>query len=176
MSDKAINGTENLEQAYNRAVESAVGAFDTSITQTTAATRLMSDAAEAERKEFGKVIEQGATVTRQRNESLAATLPAIFQGFTPKPGATAPEISPDVKESINKLIESESALYESLAQTWHQYIAGSEQRRIAATKALLDSNATLLDAGQKAAKEATAYGQAYINWSLETATAQNKKS
>ena len=59
MADKATIGTEDLVQAYNKAVESTVGAVDTSVAQVTATAKLLTDAAEAERKEFGKVQEQG---------------------------------------------------------------------------------------------------------------------
>ena len=180
MADKATNGTDDLVQAYNRAVESAVGAFDTSIAQATNTVKLLADAAEAERREYGKVLEQGAIQARKRSENLAAVLPVMFQGFAVKPGAAAPEIgpqvfNPDVKESIGKLIEGETAFYESLAQAWMQYVSDSEQRRSVATKALMENNAKVLESSQKAAKGAIEYGEAVFNWSVETAKAQNSK-
>ncbi len=184
MADKATNGTDDLVQAYNRAVESAVGAFDTGIAQATNTVKLLADAAEAERREYGKVLEQGAIQARKRSENLAAVLPVMFQGFAVKPGAAAPEIgpqvfnqafNPDVKESVSKLIEGETAFYESLAQAWMQYILDSEQRRSAATKALMESNARVIESGQKAAKGAVEYGEAVFNWSVETVNAQNAK-
>lgn len=180
MADKATNGTDDLVQAYNRAVESAVGAFDTGIAQAANTVKLLADAAEAERREYGKVLEQGAIQARKRSENLAAVLPVMFQGFAVKPGAAAPEIgpqvfNPDVKESIGKLIEGETAFYESLAQEWMQYISDSEQRRSVATKALMENNAKVLESSQKAAKGAIEYGEAVFNWSVETAKAQNSK-
>ena len=181
MADKATNGTEDLVQAYNKAIECAVGAMDAGVAQATSAVKLMNEAAETERKEFGKVLEQGTIQARKRSENMAVVLPGMFQGFAVKPGAATPEFgpqvfSPDVKESIGKLIESETAFYESMAQAWVQYITGFEQRRGAATKALMESNVKALESSQRAARGAVEYGEALFNWSLETANAQNKKS
>ena len=175
MAEKATNGTDDMVQAYNRAVESAVGAFDTGVAQTTATVKLLADAAEAERREYGKVLEQGAIQARKRGENLAAVLPVMFQGFAVKPGAAAPEIGPEVKESIGKLMEGETAFYQSLSQAWMQYVSGAEQRRSAAAKALMESNARVIESGQKAAKGAVEYGEAVFNWSVEAANAQNAK-
>ena len=175
MADKASNGTDDLVQAYNRAVESAVGAFDASVAQATATVRLLADAAETERREFGKVLEQGAGQARKRSENLAAVLPVMFQGFAVKPGAAAPEIGPEVKESVGKLMEGEAAFYESLSQAWMEYISGAEQRRSAATKVLMESNASVVESSRKAAKGAVEYGEAVFSWSVETANARNAK-
>ena len=175
MADKATNGTEDLVQAYNRAVESAVGAFDTGVAQATTTVKLLADAAEAERKEFAKVVEQGTNQARKRGENLATVLPVIFQGFAVKPGAAAPEIGPEIKESIGKLIEGEAAFYESLSQAWMQYMFDSEQRRSVAAKALMESNAKVIESSRKAAKGAVEYGEAVFGWSVETANAQNAK-
>ena len=176
MADKATNGTEDLVQAYNKAIECAVGAMDAGVAQATSAVKLMNEAAETERKEFGKVLEQGGIQARKRSENIAVVLPGMFQGFAVKPGAATPEIGPEVKESIGKLIESETAFYESMAQAWVQYITGFEQRRGAATKALMESNVKALESSQRAARGAVEYGEALFNWSLETANAQSKKS
>ena len=176
MSDKATNGTENLVQAYNRAVESAVGAFDAGVAQSTVNTRLLTDAAETERREFANIVEQGTALARRRGENLAAVLPEMFQAFAVKPGGTAPEFSPEARESISKLIESETEFYQSLTQAWMQYITGSEQRRSATTSALLEGNAKMLEASQNAARGAAEYGEAIFNWSMETATARNDRS
>ena len=113
MADKPTNGTEDLVQAYNKAVESTVGAVDTSVAQATAAAKLLTDAAEAERKEFGKVLEQGAGQARKRSENLAAVWPGMFQGIAATPGPGATPLGPQVQESISKLVESEMAFYES---------------------------------------------------------------
>ena len=172
MADKATNGTDDLVQAYNRAVESAIGAFDTGVAQATTAVKVLSDATETERAEFGKVLEQGVAQTRKRGENLAAVLPVMFQGFAVKPGA-APEIGPEVKESVGKLIADETAFYDSMAQSWVQYISGLEQRRGAAAKAMLESNAKVIESGQKAAKGAVEYGEALFGWSVETANARS---
>ena len=175
MADKATNGTDDLVQAYNRAVESAVGAFDNSVAQAATTVKLLADTAEAERREFAKVLEQGTIQARKRSENLAAVLPAMFQGFALKPGIAAPEIGPEVKESIGKLTEGETAFYESLSQAWMQYILDSEQRRSAATRALMESNAKVIESSQKAARGAVEYGEAVFSWSLEAANAQNTK-
>ena len=175
MADKATNGTDELVQAYNRAVESAVGAFDTGVAQATTTVKLLADTAEEERREFAKVVEQGTIQARKRSENLAAVLPVMFQGFAVKPGAAAPEIGPEVKESIGKLIEGETAFYESLSQSWMQYISGAEQRRSAAANSLMESNARVLESSRKAARGAVEYGEAVFNWSMETANAQNTK-
>lgn len=176
MADKATNGTEDLVQAYNKAVECAVSATDASVAQATIAVKLMSEAAETERKEFGKVMEQGTAQARKRSENLAAVLPGIWQGFAVKPGASAPEFGAEFQESVGKLIESETAFYESMAQVWVQYFTGTEQRRSAATKALMENNVKALESSQRAAKGAVEYGEALFNWSMETAKAQSKKS
>ena len=173
MADKATNGTDDLVQAYNRAVESAIGAFDTGVAQATTAVKVLSDAAETERAEFGKVMEQGAAQARKRGENLAAVLPGMYQAFAVKPGAAAPEIGPEVKESVGKLIEGETAFYESMSQAWMQYISELEQRRSAAAKSLMESNVKVIESGQKAAKGAVEYGEALFGWSVETANARS---
>ena len=100
MADKATNGTDELVQAYNRAVESAVGAFDTSVAQATNdGQSLLADTAETERKEFARMVEQSTVQARKRSENLAAVLPEMLQGFAVKPGAVAPDIGPEIKES-----------------------------------------------------------------------------
>ena len=175
MADKAINGTDDLVQAYNRAIESAMGAFDTGFAQATSTAKLLADAAETERREFGKVLEQGTAQARVRSENMAAALPVMFQGPAVKPGAAAPQVAPEFTESIGKLINGEMVFYESLAQAWMQYVSGSEQRRSAASKALMESNAKVLESGQKATKGAVEYGEALFTWSVETANAQNVK-
>ena len=176
MADKATNGTEELVQAYNKAVESAVSAMDAGVGQATSAVKLLSDASETERKELGKALEQGTIQARKRSENMAVVLPGMFQGFAVKPGAPAPEFGAEFQESVGKLIASETAFYESMAQAWVQYITGFEQRRGAATKALMESNVKALESGQRAARGAVEYGEALFNWSLETANAQSKKS
>ncbi len=173
MADKATNGTGELVQAYNRAVESAIGAFDTGFAQAGAAAKALSDAAETERAEFGKALEQGAAQARQRGENMAAALPGVYQAFVFKPGAVAPEIGPEVKESVGKLIAGETAFYESMAQSWVQYLAGLEQRRGAAAKALMESNAKVIESGQQAAKGAVEYGEALFGWSVEASNARS---
>lgn len=175
MADKATNGTDDLVQAYNRAVESAVSAFDTSIAQATTTVKLLADTAEAERREFAKALELGTIQARKRSENLASVLPVMFQGLAVKPGIAAPEIGPEVKESIGKMIEGETAFYESLSRAWMQYIFDSEQWRGAATKALMESNARVIESSQRAARGAVEYGEAVFSWSVETANAQNTK-
>ena len=173
MADKATNGTEDLVQAYNRAVESAMGAFDASVAQANATVNLLAETAEAERREFGKALEQGASQARKRSENLAAVLPVMFQGFSVKPGAPAPEIGLEVKESAGRLMEGEAAFYQALSQVWMQYILDFEQRRSAATKTLMESNARVIESGQRAARGAAEYGQALFVWSAEAANARN---
>ena len=175
MADKATNGTDDLVQAYNRAVESAVGAFDTGVAQAANTVKLLADTSEAERREFAKVLEQATIQARRRSENLAAVLPVMFQGFALKPGAAAPEIGPEVKESIGKFIEGETAFYETLSHAWMQYMFDSEQRRSAAAKALMEGNARVIESSQKAVRGAVEYGEAVFSWSVETANAQNTK-
>ena len=176
MADKETNGTEELVQAYNKAVECAVSSMDAGVAQATSTVKLMNEAAENERREFGKVLEQGAIQSRKRSEELATVLPVMFQGFAVKPGTSAPEFGPEFQESVGKLIASERAFYESMAQAWVQYFTGAEQRRSTAAKALMDGNAKMLESSQRAARGAVEYGEALFNWSMETANAQNKKS
>ena len=172
MADKATNGTEDLVQAYNRAVESTIGAVDTSVAQTATTAKLLTDAAEAERQEFGKVLEQGAGQARKRSENLAAVFPSLFQGMAVKPGSSATPFGPEVGESISKLVESEMAFYESWTQAWMLYMTGSEQRRSATAKAIMESNAKVVESSQSAAKGAVEYGGALFNWSVETVNAK----
>ena len=172
MADKATNGTEDLVQAYNKAVESTVGAVDTSVAQVTATAKLLTDAAEAERKEFGKVLEQGTGQARKRSENLAAVWPGLFQGIAATPGSGATPFGPQVQESISKLVESEMAFYESWTQAWMQYMTGLEQRRSATAKGIMESNARVVESSQRAAKGAVEYGGALFNWSMETVNAK----
>lgn len=175
MSEKATSGNDELVQAYNRAVENAVGAFDTGIAQAAGAVRLMSEAAETERDELGKALEQGATLARKRSENLATVLPGIWQGIAIRPGAAAPESGSEARDSIGKLVESETSFYESMTEAWVKYVAGWEQRRGAAAVALMESNARVVDANQRAARGVAEYGQALFNWSMETANTKHAR-
>ena len=96
MADKETIGTEELVQAYNKAVECAVSSMDAGVAQATSAVKLMNEAAENERKEFGKVLEQGAVQSRKRSEELATVLPGIWQGFARQARHIRPWIWPRV--------------------------------------------------------------------------------
>ena len=63
------------------------------------------------------------------------------------------------------------AFYESWTQAWVQYVAGSEQRRTATAKAIMESNAKVVESSQRAAKGAVEYGGALFNWSMENVNA-----
>ncbi len=168
MADKATNGTEELLQAYNKAVASGLAAVDASVAQTTTTVKLVNEATQAERNEFGKVWEHGTDQARKRSENLAAVIPGMFQDIAAKPGSGVPTFGAASKESFGKLIESEMAFYQSWTQAWMQYIAGLEERRSAAVKAMLESNAKVMESSQHAVKDAVEYGGALVNWSMET--------
>ena len=175
MADRDTNGTEDLVQAYDRSVEKAIGAFDAGVAQATGTVKLMTGAVETERREFGGLLEQGAAQARRRGENLAAVFPGLLQGFAANPATGAAEFGPEVKDSINRLIEGETAFYDAMTQAWMNYISGAEQRRSAAAGALLEGNAKAIEASQQAARGAMEFGEALFNWSMETATAQNPK-
>ena len=168
MAGTTTKSAEELVQAYNKAMSSGLGAMDAGMAQTTAAVKLITDAVQAERTEFSKVWEKAADQSRERTENLTALFPTVFQGLATTPTAGIPAMSPGAKESVGKLIESEMAFYQAWTRAWMQYIAGVEERRSAAAKALLDSNAKTMESGQETIKHAVKYSEAFIDWSLET--------
>lgn len=172
MADKATDGTETLVQSYNKVVESAIGAFDTGVAQATTTVKLLADAAEAERGEFGKMMEQGTAQARKRNETLAAVMPGFFKVNPGTPGYGYTTFAPETQESVNKLVEGEMAFYEACTQAWVQYVTGFEQRRSEAAKSIMESNAKVVESGQCAARDAAGYGEALFNWSMETVNSQ----
>ena len=172
MADKANNGVEDLVQAYNEAVSSGVAAIDAGMAQTTAAAKVITDAMQSERTEYGKVWEQAADHARKRGESITALFPKVFEGTTAAEGKPGfPMFSAEAKESVNKIIEGEMAFYQAWTKTWMDYLAGMDSRRSAATQTLLEGNAKTLTSSQDAVKSAVKYGEAIIDWSLESVNA-----
>ena len=100
---------------------------------------------------------------RTRGENIASTM----QKMAALPATGSPAFSPEIKESFNKLIESEMAFYQTLTKSWTDYFTGAESRRNAAAKAVLESNAKAVESGQEAVKSAGKYGEALIDWSVE---------
>ena len=169
MAEKETNKVEELVQVYNQAVSSGVAAIDAGMAQTTAATKLLTDAMQTERSEYGKVWEAAASQARKRNENLIGMFPNILQGMTAAPGAGIPTVSTEAKESVNSFIESEIAFSQAWMKSWMVYLSGLEIRSGAATQALLEGNAKTITSGHEAAKSAVKYGEAIIGWSLESA-------
>ena len=165
MADKATKSAEELAQAYNKAIASGFAVADAGIAQTTAAVKMFTDAVQTERDEYGKAIEQAVTHARARSESLAS----VMQSMTAIPKSGAPAFTPEAKESVNKLVESEMAFYQAWTKGWMDYLSGAEARRSAAAQAMLESNAKLVESGQEAMKSAAKYGEALMDWSMESA-------
>ena len=162
MADNGTNKVEELVQAYNQAVSSGIAAMDAGMAQTTAAVKLMTNALQTERTEYGKVWEAATSQARRRNEDLIAMFPNILQGMTAAPGAEA-------KESVNNFVESDIAFSQAWMKGWMVYLSGLEIRSSAATQALLEGNAKTVTSGHEAVKSAVKYGEAIIDWSLESA-------
>ncbi len=172
MAENKTNGVEELVQAYNQAVSSGIAAMDAGMAQSTAAVKLMTDAVQTERTEYGKVWEEAAGQARKRGETLFALFPTIFQGMGSIPATGIPSVNPESKESVGKIVESELAFYQSWTQAWMQYFTGVEERRSAASKTLMQSSAKAMESGQKVVKDAVKYNGALIDWSLETVNAK----
>ena len=168
MADKATNGVEELVQAYNEAVSSGMAAMDAGMAKSTAATKLVTDAMQAERTEYGKVWEAAANQARKRSENITSLFPTVFQGMGTAPTVGIPAFSPEAKESVNKIIDSEIAFYQVWTKSWMDYFAGAEARRSAAAQKLLENNAKTIASCQEAVKNAVKYGEAIVDWSLET--------
>ena len=172
MTEKANNGVEELVQAYNQAVSSGVAALDAGMAQSSAAAKVITDAMQAERTEYGKVWEQAAGHARKRGESITALFPKVFEGPAAAPGkAGMPTFSAEAKDSVNKIIENEMAFYQAWTKTWMDYFAGMDTRRSAATQALLEGNAKTITSTQDAMKSAVKYGEAIVDWSLDSLNA-----
>ncbi len=165
MADKASKSPEELMQAYNKAVASGFAVADAGIAQTTAAVKMLTDAAQTERDEYGKAVEQVVSHARARGENLASVMQSVTA--IPKPGATP--FGPEAKESVSKLIEGEMAFYQAWTKGWMDYFSGAEARRNAAAQAVLESNAKMAERGQEAVKSAAEYGEALMDWSMENA-------
>ena len=165
MSDKATRSAEELAQAYNKAIASGFAVADAGIAQATAAVKMFTDAAQTERDEYGKAVEQAATHARARGENLAG----VMQSMTATAKSGAPAFTSEAKESVSKLIEGEMAFYQAWTKGWIDYLSGVEARRSAAAQAMLDSNAKVVESGQEAMKSAAKYGEALMDWSMESA-------
>ena len=157
MAGTTTNSAEELMQAYSQAVSSGFGAADAGMAQTTTAVKLITDAIQTERNEYGKIAEQAVSHVRSRGENLAGVMQSI---------AATPPFTPEAKDSISKLIEGEMAFYQSWTKSWTEYLTGVETRRNAAAKAMLESNAKAVASGEEAMKSAVKYGEAFIEWSM----------
>ena len=165
MADTATKSAEELAQAYNRAIASGFAVADAGIAQTTASVKLVTDAIQTERDEYGKVAEQALGHVRSRGENVAG----VMQSVASIPASGVPSFTPEVKESVNKLIEGEMAFYQAWTKSWMDYLAGIEERRVAAAKSMLEGNAKVVECGQEAVRSAVKYGEAFVDWSQETA-------
>ena len=165
MADKATRSAEELAQAYNKAIASGFAVADAGIAQTTAAVKMFADTVQTERDEYGKAIEQAVTHARARGENLAG----MMQSMTAIPKSGVFAFTSEAKESVNKLVESEMAFYHAWTKGWMDYLSGVEARRSAAVQAMLESNAKLAESGQEAMKSAAKYGEALMDWSMESA-------
>ena len=171
MATTENRGTEELIQAYNRAISSGFAAMDAGMVQATAAVKAVTDAVEKERAEYGKVVEKTVSHARSRSENLVNMMPAIFQAMTTIPAAGTPRVSAEDRESFGKFLESETAFYQSWTKDWVEYVAGMEERRSAAVKSLLEGNARAMASGQEVASSVAKCGEALLDWSLSTVTA-----
>ena len=162
MAGTTTKSAEELVQAYSQAVSSGFAAADAGMAQTTTAVKLITDAIQTERNEYGKVMEQTAGHARTRSENFAGAMQGI---------ASTPPFTPEARDSISKLIEGEMAFYQAWTKGWMDYLAGVEARRNAAAKAVLESNAKAVATGQEAMKSAVKCGEALMDWSLEAVSA-----
>lgn len=165
MAGTATKSAEELVQAYNQAISSSFAVADAGIAQSTATAKMAADAVQKERDEYGKVVEQALGHVRARGENMAA----VVQGFAAIPMNAAPAFTPEVKESVNRLIEGEMAFYQAWTQGWMDYLAGFEERRTAADKAMVESNAKVVESSQEAVRSAVQYGGAFVDWCQESA-------
>ena len=165
MADKETKSADELAQAYKKAIASGFAVADASIAQSSAAVKMFSDAMQTERNEYGKAVEQVVGHARTRGENLAS----VMQGMTTAPSSGATPFGPDAKESVGKLIEGEMAFYQAWTKGWMDYLSGAEARRSAAAQAMLESNAKVVASGQEAMKSAAKYGEALVDWSMESA-------
>ena len=171
MAEKATTAVEELVQAYNQAISSGVAAIDASIAQTTDATKLIGDALQKERVEYGRVWDEAAAHTRKRNENMTSAIPEVFRGMTAAPAFGLPGVSQEARDSVSKIIENEMAFYQAWTKTWMDYLGGMESRRSAAAQALMEGNSKTLASTQDAAKNAVKYGEAIYGWSLDSVNA-----
>lgn len=158
MATKANDKSRELMEAYNQAVSSAFRAADAGIAQSAAAVKVFSEAAEAERRELGKMAAQAADCAHTRSENLTTAMQGMM---TPSFPASA-----EAKESIGKIIEGEMAFYQSLTKSWIDYLTGFESRRNAVAKAVIEGGASAIESGQAAVKSAAKYGEAFLDWSF----------
>lgn len=163
--------TDKVMEAYTQAFASGVAVADAGVAQTTAAVKLMTDAVQAERAEYGKVWEQASRQVQERNESLAAVIPALMQGMATSPAAGIPAVSPEAREAASKLITSEMAFYQSWTQAWMQYFAGVEQRRSATAQAMMEAQDKVVASQQEATQSAVKYGEAVMDWTMDSLNA-----
>ena len=170
MADKATKSAEELAQAYNQVISGSFAAVDSGIAQAAETAKLFSDAVQSERDEYGKAMGQAVSHTRARGENMVSAM----QGMASVPGSGIPSFTPEVKESVGKLIEGEMAFYQAWTKGWMDYWAGVEARRSAAAKSLLEGNTKVIESGQAAVKSAVKYGEAFMDWSMENA--KGKKS
>ena len=163
MAATANDKSKKLMDAYNQAISSAFAATDAGFVQGAAAVKTFSDAAEAERRELGKVSAQAAACASARSENLAAVMQGMMAPSVPSPD--------QAKEAIGKIVEGEMDFYQSLVKGWMDYLTGLESRRSAVAQAVIESNSGAIESGQAAVKSATNYGQALLDWAFSAAPA-----
>ena len=171
MATTEKKATEELMQAYNQAVSSGFAAMDAGLQQATSAAKTMTDAAEAERAEYGKVVQVAAAHSRTQAENLATLVPDILRDMTTPPSFDGNSKGSSAKESIGKFIESETSFYKSWTQAWMDYLVGAEERRSAFAKSMLEGNVKAAASAQEAAIHAARFSEALFDWSTQSPTA-----
>ena len=165
MATTDTNSAEELVQAYNQAISSSFAAVDAGMAQATAAAKVVTEAVQTERDQYGKVVEQAAGHARARGENAVG----VMQSMAGIPATGATTYADEAKKSVSKLIEGEMAFYQAWTKGWMDYLTGIEERRSAASKAVLESNVKMLESSQEVAKSAAKYGEALMQWSLDNA-------
>ena len=146
---------QEMVTAYNRMVSHGFTAARMGWEQSAAATRLMTEAVQAEQTASGKIWEESIGRARERSEKMAE----LTRAFATAPNAG---VNAETKEMIDAIAAGDQEYFRACAE----YAQGVAKRRAELTATMLKVNTDLASAGQDMVESAMDYGRAFIDWSF----------
>ena len=146
---------QEMVKTYNAMMTQGFAAARAGWEQSAAASKLMTEAFQAEQTASGKIWEQSISRARDRSEKMAELIRVL--AASPNAGG-----SPEAKELVDAIVAGDQEYFRACAD----YARGVEKRRAELSATMLKANTDLATAGQTMVESAMDYGRAFMDWSF----------